>query len=232
MRGVLKWSVLANLVLAAVVVYFARNHWPAKEIAAGGRPIAWPENQAKSPEPKFGSFTWRQIESSDYRAYIANIRSIGCPEQTIRDIIVADVHGLYAPQYEQLKQIEKVVEESVPDARAIMQQACAAELQIARDQEAAVISALLGGEPERLTPKRLPVCLPLALRDPSPLRLDASQSAVMRALREEFLREIADSQSIQDYCHRWQAAQHDSDDLFAGTLGGQFFVEYQQAVTQ
>src|SRR5437868_6638046 len=31
-------------------------------------------------------FHWSQIESSDYRAYIANLRAIGCPEPTIRDI--------------------------------------------------------------------------------------------------------------------------------------------------
>src|ERR1051326_6182891 len=29
-------------------------------------------------------WTWQQLESEDYRAYIARLRSIGCPEQTIR----------------------------------------------------------------------------------------------------------------------------------------------------
>ena len=41
------------------------------------------------------NFTWSQIETNDYRAYIANLRSIGCPDATIRDIIVADVNALY-----------------------------------------------------------------------------------------------------------------------------------------
>jgi hypothetical protein len=41
-------------------------------------------------------FTWQEVESSDYRAYVANLREIGCPEQTIRDIIIADVNALYA----------------------------------------------------------------------------------------------------------------------------------------
>src|SRR6266850_7173947 len=41
-------------------------------------------------------FSWRELESSDYSTYIANLRDIGCPEQTIRDIIVADVNQLYA----------------------------------------------------------------------------------------------------------------------------------------
>lgn len=38
---------------------------------------------------------WRQVESTDYQRYIANLRSIGCPEETIRDIIRADVHQLF-----------------------------------------------------------------------------------------------------------------------------------------
>src|SRR4051812_22680940 len=42
------------------------------------------------------NFTWHEVESGDYGTYIANLRTIGCPEQTIRDIIVADVDLLYA----------------------------------------------------------------------------------------------------------------------------------------
>src|SRR6267143_1034937 len=30
---------------------------------------------------------WRAVESPDYRQYLANLRAIGCPEETIRDII-------------------------------------------------------------------------------------------------------------------------------------------------
>ncbi len=42
------------------------------------------------------NFVWNQIESGDYRVYIANLRRIGCPESTIRDIIVADVNEIFA----------------------------------------------------------------------------------------------------------------------------------------
>lgn len=41
-------------------------------------------------------FSWRELESPDYPTYIANLRDIGCPEQTIRDIIIADVNSLFA----------------------------------------------------------------------------------------------------------------------------------------
>ena len=41
-------------------------------------------------------FSWSEVESSDYPTYIANLRNIGCPEQTIRDIIIADVNSMYS----------------------------------------------------------------------------------------------------------------------------------------
>ena len=41
-------------------------------------------------------FSWREVESADYPTYVANLRQIGCPEQTIRDIIIADVNALYS----------------------------------------------------------------------------------------------------------------------------------------
>ena len=43
-------------------------------------------------------FRWAQLESEDYRSYVARLRAIGCPEQTIRDIIIADVDKLLAPK--------------------------------------------------------------------------------------------------------------------------------------
>lgn len=43
-------------------------------------------------------FRWAQLESEDYRTYIRRLRTIGCPEQTIRDIVIADVDKLLAPK--------------------------------------------------------------------------------------------------------------------------------------
>ena len=52
-------------------------------------------------------FEWSEVESADYPTYIDNLRSIGCPPSTIRDIIVADVNQLYSRR--------KIVEVIVPD---------------------------------------------------------------------------------------------------------------------
>lgn len=43
-------------------------------------------------------FRWAQLETEDYRSYISRLRGIGCPEQTIRDIVIADIDKLLAPK--------------------------------------------------------------------------------------------------------------------------------------
>src|SRR5688572_17900516 len=48
-------------------------------------------------------FHWTEVESPDYKEYIAKLRDIQCPEETIRDIIIADINKLYAPREAALK---------------------------------------------------------------------------------------------------------------------------------
>jgi RNA polymerase sigma factor (sigma-70 family) len=50
-----------------------------------------------APTAPFG-VRWSQIESTDYRQYIANLRAIGCPEETIHDIIVAAINRVCGPR--------------------------------------------------------------------------------------------------------------------------------------
>ena len=46
---------------------------------------------------------WRMVESADYRQYITNLRAIGCPDETIRDLITADVTKLYEARFKALR---------------------------------------------------------------------------------------------------------------------------------
>jgi hypothetical protein len=63
--------------------------WKAKAAQASVRPPPVVVYQSNA-------FNWSQLESTDYRQYIANLRAIGCPELTLRDIIMTDVMRLYA----------------------------------------------------------------------------------------------------------------------------------------
>lgn len=49
------------------------------------------------------NFRWAQLESRDYRQYVANLKAIGCPWDTLKDIIIADLNTLYAPRLAQLR---------------------------------------------------------------------------------------------------------------------------------
>jgi hypothetical protein len=105
-------SLALNLVLAGALL------WPAKHRSAPGATPAAPTAPARTapavpekssmPETIVAakpaqSFDWRMVESEDYKQYIANLRAIGCPEETIRDIIIADVNKLFASRRQALK---------------------------------------------------------------------------------------------------------------------------------
>jgi len=53
-----------------------------------------------SPSP---AFEWASVESSDYKQYVGNLRSIGFPEELVRSIVIADIDKLYAPREEPLR---------------------------------------------------------------------------------------------------------------------------------
>ncbi|HNQ89255.1 MAG TPA: hypothetical protein PKM73_11615 [Verrucomicrobiota bacterium] len=102
MRGRLLLALLAVSVAANVGLYVAWQRVPRpafERFQPAPRPapvhhILRPIRTNLVIEPRL--LTWRDIESEDYVTYIRNLRSIGCPEATVRDIIVADVTGLFA----------------------------------------------------------------------------------------------------------------------------------------
>src|SRR2546426_10293400 len=88
-------SLAANIILAARFFHSE----PSSPVPAGpSHPSALLATQPASlPADKLSSapsvrtniapsFLWSQIESADYRQYVANLRAIGCPEQIVRDI--------------------------------------------------------------------------------------------------------------------------------------------------
>lgn len=97
-RLILLVSLGLNFVLGSMAF-----HWfglPAREIRKSPAVSALPAlstNQIRTNVVvRRLSFSWNEVESDDYPTYIARLREIGCPESTIRDIIVADVNQLFA----------------------------------------------------------------------------------------------------------------------------------------
>ena len=95
-------SVLLNAALVAAYFTKARTtEAPTSTDLAATPQIKIPRNDARSVRPSTvevtttNGFQWASVESPDYREYIANLRAIGCPEETIRDIVIADVNKLF-----------------------------------------------------------------------------------------------------------------------------------------
>lgn len=115
-KMILAVSLLANVLLAG----YALRPQPAAP-PAGDAPTqtAKTEATAGAPAPKTKvekqmvtntitkQITWEMVESGDYKEYIANLRAIGCPDETIRDIIVADVNKLYDRKKKEIRSEKK-----------------------------------------------------------------------------------------------------------------------------
>ena len=107
----------ANVLILAGGFYYLQRLY-SKAIAPSGesttnevaevRPVQPKPEPAVSNSPpvliQTNDFNWRQVESADYRAYIANLRAIGCPEATIKDIILTDIMRLFAERRGQFYQ--------------------------------------------------------------------------------------------------------------------------------
>lgn len=94
-RRIILLSLAANVVLAAGWLLSVRQEaWRASKMPRREMLAAAQFKTNVVVRRQF--FSWQEVETSDYPAYITNLRDIGCPEQTIRDIIIADVNTLYA----------------------------------------------------------------------------------------------------------------------------------------
>src|SRR5262249_37412952 len=114
MRISLFISLFANCLLAVALLWIAARPRATLQRVVNERADSTVQVVAASTEPatisvagspggpKGAKFTWGQVESADYPTYIANLRSIGCPEPTIKDIIAADVHALYLRKRQEL----------------------------------------------------------------------------------------------------------------------------------
>jgi LysM repeat protein len=91
-------SLGVNLLLAGVCITILVSNRSSRNGRSQSDTVTVSESNA--PQTKVvlrrQFFSWREVESADYPTYIANLRDIGCPEQTVRDIIIADVNNLFA----------------------------------------------------------------------------------------------------------------------------------------
>src|SRR5688500_4005096 len=118
------------LALTGAIVGVARSKGPVVTEGSKGFEVAAPISERiklRQETTKTGSgagaatipaFHWSEVESADYKEYIAKLRAVQCPEDTIRDIIVADINKLYAPREAPFKLVVEAPEDSSGDWHA------------------------------------------------------------------------------------------------------------------
>ena len=136
-------SVGVNLALAAMWLSSTRNasaRYAAAAAALGQTPAVQTRTNYVARRQLF---SWRDIESGDYATYAGNLRDIGCPEQTIRDIIIADVNALYTrKRATELVTVDQQWWRSQPDPSVV--QAAAEKVRALEDERRGLLARLLG----------------------------------------------------------------------------------------
>jgi len=103
-------SVCANLALAIFATHLrTRDHGPvlapAKVPALQRASHASGTVRSSDPEDhESPPFHWSSLESTNFEVYVANLRAVGCPESTVRDIVFGELADLYAQ-----KQLSRIV---------------------------------------------------------------------------------------------------------------------------
>jgi hypothetical protein len=157
-RTILAVSIAANVVLLAVAVALGW-HRP-KPSDDRGTPVtaAAPENvsteatlraseqeeagfEVKPPVPSL--FHWSQVESEDYREYMANLRAMGCPEPLIRDMILAELQEAFRKRHGGIQR-KPVPPWAGRDRRQAVQQEYLRHIHALEEEQRAVTVELLG----------------------------------------------------------------------------------------
>ena len=58
----------------------------------------WSRSGASAPSTAPASIRWASLSDDDYLKYLTELKRIGCPVRTLKDIIEGDVEDLYRPQ--------------------------------------------------------------------------------------------------------------------------------------
>jgi hypothetical protein len=252
MKTVFKISLALNLGLAAGLIFMWLRLEPnpaAFSQKIDARPSTTPVMISARPGVQAASppaFRWHQLDDQDYHMYVKNLRTIGCPEATVRAIVSADVHAAYGLRSQEL---EKKLIDLGHDSWSALAGAIDSETKLKTElqhlpaAETASLADLLGLKPvaDPLAAQPVvrvpPLTLPLALQpiDPLALNLKPAQLKIINEVRQDFIDGIGGSnQDPNDpaYLKRWQQAQPAADDTLQAMLGNDAYTQYQLAAYQ
>jgi hypothetical protein len=186
------------------------------------------------PNAEAAPFRWRVLESADYRTYVRNLRAIECPEQTIRDIITADVDAdVYARRRETIRTQEQGLA-AHPLSNSLRGEMVRRQEQELWNEECGLINELLAqegsqqqvaiagrvaGAPASPTP-----VMPLAFADSTtcPTEFTQEQHGTLEFFQRRFLMALDGLEpTSEEYAQQWLKAQRQQDATLRAVLGTQ-----------
>jgi hypothetical protein len=238
------FSITLNVALAGVAIYLATSRSrPEATLSSDAVPtVGAPNSGNRSARTLMAvvtnhtvhAFDWRMVESEDYRKYITNLRAIGCPEETIRDIIVADVNKLFEQRRREITASTNRFEywkggnvfASVIDPDRIE------KLQELDKEKRALLRELLGVEPEQ-KPEFLANFNPFeTMLDFLPASKQSQIMDVYMKYQAKMAKTLNGGTTDADDMKAMQKAQKEMDAELAAMLSPQDYREYQLRMSQ
>jgi len=202
------------------------------------------------------SFSWSQIESSDYAAYAQNLRKVGCPERTIRILVSAELEDGFQEKQKELETAlgknSLALDEKLATLRKEkeekLRQALGGESQTSGITYASPVavapasvseqSPVISQSTENAPPSdssnaqtRPQATIPLAFLIPdSGTPLTKNQQAQIQNIQQAFVSAVnAVSQNPADpaYLAAWMTAQEQADEQYKLQFGTQAFLQHQ-----
>lgn len=240
-RRILQPLLTVSLVLNLAMGIFTVTHSQRTPMAA----IALEPPAAQKPAPTsvntHPGFQWSQLDSPDFATFVKNLRGIGCPEPTIRDIVRGELTEIYAekrqkpgtglPQAElqrlDMEQAQLMAQlMSAPDGHAPASKASTAA-SFTNNPAFGIPAAFLVGNTASTATKA--GTLPTTVDDPT---LEPTMAAQLDRMRSQFAQTLERETHGADpasplYQQRWLKVQRDQDEFFSSMYGGDAFVRVQ-----
>ena len=186
--------------------------------AADQRASPSPAIAALEPTASVARMDWSALESDDFATYVANLRASGCPEETVRRIVTAEVREAF-----DLERVKQLDEENIPfwDAGYNAHESASPEFEKLAADEMALLSSRLG-------PEALPNAGDASGRIPTTWRFGATLAgkreevtgilARADAQREELLASLGDAELSPNHEEMFARIEAEKAAALAATL--------------
>jgi hypothetical protein len=241
-KRLLTCSLILNLGLVGTLAWLAKKHAnrpivvenrSALEAAtnapsnSGSRPTVVSEFSKPSQ-----SFDWRMVESEDYKKYIANLRSIGCPEETIRDIIIADVNKLFASRKSSFSTNKFVYWKAGNMFSGMVDEQRVQQQQALNKEKRALLKELLGIEPEDKPDLFGVTSILESMLDFLPAGKQSQVAEVVQKYQAKMMKGLSGGTPDSDDLKKMQASQKEMEAELAKVLSPEELENYQLRLSQ